>query len=314
MSTRRLCASGACMSTWMGVAPQKCRRRLQGPPKSAAGEPSNSDHASLLPPKRPRSTNPSPPPISPRKPKPQHKVYVGGKNLGKQVAVLPQKLGGGVSVLDLDTGITLASLWYSNYGDYDAIPHHIIPFPSENPYQEFELANRWARGAHPPACPVRPPELRPIPVSDLTLTALPPPPLRTHTHPMMRSCQGGLNTHLYNLQNVDPNPSAATNIYRLRCEPGGAAPVCGVLRRTGPRPVCATFCCCARRQLRQHSRTRSPLPTLDPVSQPTPARCQPPCMRVCARQPRACRPACRRAARARARPLTAGSPPSRAQN
>jgi hypothetical protein len=53
-----------------------------------------------------------------------------------------------------------------------AIPHHIISFPSENPYNEFEFIN---------------------------------------------SCQGGLNSHLYHLDNVDPNPPAATNIYRLRC-------------------------------------------------------------------------------------------------
>ncbi|KAF8073208.1 hypothetical protein HT031_000869 [Scenedesmus sp. PABB004] len=100
-----------------------------------------------------------------------HKMYVGGVNLGKGVIAMPQKLGGGVTLTDLETGRTLASLWYSNYGDYGAIPHHIISFPSENPYNEFELLN---------------------------------------------SCQGGLNTHLYNLPNVDPHPPASTNIYRLR--------------------------------------------------------------------------------------------------
>jgi len=41
-----------------------------------------------------------------------HKMYVGGKNLGKGVAFMPQKLGGGVTLLDLETGRTLASLWW----------------------------------------------------------------------------------------------------------------------------------------------------------------------------------------------------------
>jgi hypothetical protein len=42
----------------------------------------------------------------------KHKLYVGGKNLGHgSVAFMPQKLGGGVSVMDLETGRSLASLW-----------------------------------------------------------------------------------------------------------------------------------------------------------------------------------------------------------
>lgn len=100
-----------------------------------------------------------------------HRAVVGGKELGHGVIVAPQKLGGGVSAVDLRTGRSLASLWYSNYGDYGAIPHHIIAFPSADPYDSFEFIN---------------------------------------------SCQGGKNTHLYGLQNVDPDPPAATNVYRLR--------------------------------------------------------------------------------------------------
>jgi hypothetical protein len=100
-----------------------------------------------------------------------YRLKLSGVKMPKSLIVAPQKLGGGVSVLDLASGRTLASLWYSNYGDYGAIPHHIIAFPSKDPYKEFEFIN---------------------------------------------SCQGGLNTHLYNLANIDPNPPAATNMYRLR--------------------------------------------------------------------------------------------------
>jgi hypothetical protein len=99
-----------------------------------------------------------------------HRFVVGGHKL-EGVIVLPQKLGGGVTAVDLRTGRSLASLWYSNYGDYGAIPHHIIAFPSENPYENFEFIN---------------------------------------------SCQGGHNIDLYGLQGLDPNPPAATNLYRLR--------------------------------------------------------------------------------------------------
>lgn len=78
----------------------------------------------------------------------KHKLYVGGVNLGKGVIALPQKLGGGVTLTDIETGKSLASLWYSNYGDYGALPHHIIAFPSENPYNEFEFINSCQGGAN----------------------------------------------------------------------------------------------------------------------------------------------------------------------
>jgi len=47
---------------------------------------------------------------------------VGGVNLGKGIVALPQKLGGGVSLTDLETGKSLASLWYSNYGELCVSP------------------------------------------------------------------------------------------------------------------------------------------------------------------------------------------------
>lgn len=34
----------------------------------------------------------------------RHKLYVGGVNLGKGIIALPQKLGGGVSLTDIETG------------------------------------------------------------------------------------------------------------------------------------------------------------------------------------------------------------------
>jgi hypothetical protein len=60
-------------------------------------------------------------------------VAVGGVNLGKGIIALPQKLGGGVSLTDLETGKSLASLWYSNYGAPDPNP----PTPGE--YQSMRV-------------------------------------------------------------------------------------------------------------------------------------------------------------------------------
>lgn len=42
--------------------------------------------------------------------------------MGKGIVALPQKLGGGVTLTDLETGKSLASIWYSNYGASSA--HH----------------------------------------------------------------------------------------------------------------------------------------------------------------------------------------------
>jgi hypothetical protein len=41
-------------------------------------------------------------------------------------------------------------------------------------------------------------------------------PAKPQQFEFINSCQGGKNTHLYRLDNVDPNPPEATNIYRLR--------------------------------------------------------------------------------------------------
>ena len=46
---------------------------------------------------------------------------VGGRSLGKWVALLPTKMGGGCYALDLNTNRVLASIWYWNYGDFNPI-------------------------------------------------------------------------------------------------------------------------------------------------------------------------------------------------
>jgi hypothetical protein len=64
---------------------------------------------------KPASTPAHPTPTHPRPPAaptPQHKVFVGGVNLGRQVVFMAQKLGGGVTVMDLESGRSLASIWY----------------------------------------------------------------------------------------------------------------------------------------------------------------------------------------------------------
>jgi hypothetical protein len=45
------------------------------------------------------------------------KFNLNGYDLGNHIVVMPQKLGGGVNLLDLGSGRALASLWYWNYGD-----------------------------------------------------------------------------------------------------------------------------------------------------------------------------------------------------
>jgi hypothetical protein len=74
------------------------------------------------------------------------KFKLNGTDLGNRILVMPQKMGGGVNLLDLGTGRALASLWYWNYGDYNPISHHIQAFPSANPYQEFEFINSCQGG------------------------------------------------------------------------------------------------------------------------------------------------------------------------
>ena len=61
------------------------------------------------------------------------KSDVGGRSLGKWIALLPTKLGGGTYALDLNTNRVLASIWYWTYGDYNPISHHLCAFPSADP-------------------------------------------------------------------------------------------------------------------------------------------------------------------------------------
>lgn len=70
----------------------------------------------------------------------------GGRSLGRWVAVLPTKLGGGAYALDLNTNRVLASIWYWNYGDFNPIAHHLCAFPSADPYHSFEFVNSTQGG------------------------------------------------------------------------------------------------------------------------------------------------------------------------
>ena len=71
---------------------------------------------------------------------------VGGRSLGKWIALLPTKMGGGCYALDLNTNRVLASIWYWNYGDFNPIAHHLCAFPSEDPYRSFEFVNSTQGG------------------------------------------------------------------------------------------------------------------------------------------------------------------------
>jgi len=74
------------------------------------------------------------------------KADVGGRSLGKWIALLPTKMGGGVYALDLNTNRVLASVWYWNYGDFNPIAHHLCAFPSADPYRSFEFVNSTQGG------------------------------------------------------------------------------------------------------------------------------------------------------------------------
>ncbi|ADH88330.1 conserved hypothetical protein [Ancylobacter novellus DSM 506] len=69
-----------------------------------------------------------------------------GQGLGKWVALLPTKMGGGTYALDLNTNRVLASIWYWNYGDFNPISHHLCAFPSADPYHSFEFVNSTQGG------------------------------------------------------------------------------------------------------------------------------------------------------------------------
>ena len=73
------------------------------------------------------------------------KSDVGGRGLGKWIALLPTKLGGGTYALDLNTNRVLSSIWYWTYGDFNPISHHLCAFPSADPYHSFEFIDRHAR-------------------------------------------------------------------------------------------------------------------------------------------------------------------------
>src|SRR5215470_7453468 len=69
-----------------------------------------------------------------------------GRSLGKWVALLPTKMGGGTYAMDLNTNRVLASIWYWNYGDFNPISHHLCAFPSADPYRSFEFVNSTQGG------------------------------------------------------------------------------------------------------------------------------------------------------------------------
>jgi len=74
------------------------------------------------------------------------KADVGGRGLGRWVALLPTKMGGGVYAMDLNTSRVMASVWYWNYGDFNPIAHHLCAFPSADPYHSFEFVNSTQGG------------------------------------------------------------------------------------------------------------------------------------------------------------------------
>src|SRR6185312_6759826 len=71
---------------------------------------------------------------------------IGGRSLGRWVALLPTKMGGGTYALDLHSNRVLSSIWYWNYGDYNPISHHLCAFPSADPYHSFEFINSTQGG------------------------------------------------------------------------------------------------------------------------------------------------------------------------
>ena len=75
-----------------------------------------------------------------------YKAAIGGRSLGKWVALLPTKMGGGTYAMDLNTNRVLASIWYWNYGDFNPISHHLCAFPSADPYHSFEFVNSTQGG------------------------------------------------------------------------------------------------------------------------------------------------------------------------
>jgi hypothetical protein len=73
---------------------------------------------------------------------------IGGRSLGRWVALLPTKMGGGTYAIDLHSNRVLGAIWYWNYGDYNPISHHLCAFPSADPYHSFEFINSTQGGAN----------------------------------------------------------------------------------------------------------------------------------------------------------------------
>lgn len=71
---------------------------------------------------------------------------ISGRSLGRWVALLPTKMGGGTYAIDLHSNRVLGSIWYWNYGDYNPISHHLCAFPSADPYRSFEFINSTQGG------------------------------------------------------------------------------------------------------------------------------------------------------------------------
>jgi len=81
---------------------------------------------------------------------------IGGRSLGRWVALLPTKMGGGTYALDLHSNRVLSSIWYWNYGDYNPISHHLCAFPSADPYRSFEFVNSTQGGRNCQIYDIRP--------------------------------------------------------------------------------------------------------------------------------------------------------------
>jgi thiocyanate desulfurase len=88
---------------------------------------------------------------------------IGGRSLGRWVALLPTKMGGGTYALDLHSNRVLSSVWYWNYGDYNPISHHLCAFPSADPYHSFEFVNSTQGGRNSSIYDIQPGIANPAP-------------------------------------------------------------------------------------------------------------------------------------------------------
>ena len=58
---------------------------------------------------------------------------IGGRSLGRWVALLPTKMGGGTYAIDLHSNRVLGSIWYWNYGDYNPDLPPSLRLPQRRP-------------------------------------------------------------------------------------------------------------------------------------------------------------------------------------